>query len=450
MNTPMIFKNISVVSPDDNGVTYTPGRYVAVSEGRYTYVGDHMDDAVKSLKTGSYDIYDGSHRILMPCFVNSHTHLAMTLMRNRADDEVLHDWLYNTVFPLEANLRSADLNSGTLLGIAEMIKSGSGACANMYMVEDDAMDSDLAISAGIKLSTVINGGRKNPVSGHYEVDRNYFDRIFDRYNMSSDGRIRCGVLVHSIYLYDERYYYGLAEIAADKGTFVHVHVSETEKEVDDCLARYSMRPPRILEKMGLFSVPAIAAHCVFLDDEDRSILARNNVTVVHNPVSNLKLGSGFADIKKMADAGIRVAIGTDGPASNNNLDMSSDMRFAAYIAKGLNRSAAAVSASDIIRMATINGMQGLGFELSGKVESGYCADLQVINTDTPGMSPLGDPISAIVYSMNAQNVESLMVNGRMLMKNRELLTIDEEKAMFDAKKSSDYLYRQVAKSPTVL
>lgn len=450
MSKSTIFKNISIISPDDKNVIYSSNQFVAVSDGKYCYVGDNFSEAVKSLGNRDYESYDGANRILMPCFVNSHTHLAMTLMRNRADDESLHDWLYNTVFPLEANLRPVDLNSGTLLGIAEMIKSGSGACANMYMVADDAMDSDAAIASGIKLSTVINGGYRDLASGNFVIDNGYFDRVFDKYHMSAEGRIRCGVLVHSIYLYNEEYYYGLAEIAAKRNTFVHVHVSETEKEVTDCLDRYNMRPPQIIEKMGLFSVPAIAAHCVFLDDNDREILARNNVTVVHNPVSNLKLGSGFADIKKMAEAGIRVAIGTDGPASNNNLDISSDMRYAAYIAKGYNRSATAVSASDIIRMATINGMEGLGFEKSGKVEAGFNADLQIINTDTPGMSPLGDPISAIVYSMNADNVESLMVNGRMLMRNRELLTIDEEKAIYDAKKSSDYLYQQVAKTPTVL
>ncbi|MHB1452557.1 MAG: amidohydrolase family protein [Saccharofermentanales bacterium] len=450
MTKSIIFKNISVISPDDQRVTYAADQFVAISEGKYAYVGVNLSDAVKSLENHEYEVYDGNNRILMPCFVNSHTHLAMTLMRNRADDETLHDWLYNTVFPLEANLRSEDLNSGTLLGIAEMIRSGSGACANMYMVADDAMDSDAAISTGIKLSTVINGGYRDTASGNFIIDNDYFDRVFNKYHLAADGRIRCGVLVHSIYLYDEAYYYGLAEIAKDRNTFVHVHVSETEKEVNDCFAKYQMRPSQILEKMGLFSVPSIAAHCVFLDDGDREILARNNVTVVHNPVSNLKLGSGFADIKKMTDSGIRVAIGTDGPASNNNLDIASDMRFAAYIAKGLNRSATAVNASDIIRMATINGMEGLGFEKSGKVEVGYNADLQIINIDTPEMSPLGDPISAIVYSMNANNVESLMVNGRMLMRNRELLTIDEEKAIYNAKKSSDYLYRQVAKTLTVL
>ncbi len=450
MGKPLIFKNIMVVTPEETGVSVYAGRSVAVDGEKITLVCSSFEEAVRSLDGRDHDVYDGKDRILMPCFVNAHTHLAMTLMRNRADDETLHDWLYNTIFPLESHLRPADLNSGTLLGIAEMIRGGSGACANMYMIAEGAMDADAAAAAGIKLSTVINGGHADSASGTAVIDKAYFKDIFDRFHGSAGGRIRCGVLCHSVYLYGKDYYRGLAELASENGTFVHVHVSETEKEVTDCLVEYQMRPPEFLEKAGLFSVPAIAAHCVFFDDSDREILARNHVTAVHNPVSNLKLGSGTADIKKMIDAGINTAIGTDGPASNNNLNISSDMRLAAYLAKGLHRTASAVGAGDIIRMATINGMKGLGFDSSGKVEAGFFADLQVINIDTPGMSPLGDPISAIVYSMGSENIESVMVNGRMLMRNRELLTIDEEKAMAEAKKSSEYLYKQVAKSPIVL
>lgn len=441
MSRPILFKNITVVTPDETDVVVIPSCYVMVSGTQYRYVGTSGQEAVQSISGNDYDIYDGTGRILLPAFANAHTHLAMTLMRNRADDTTLHKWLFDRIFPLEEKMRSQDLNSGTILGICEMIKNGIGACANMYMTREDAMDAQAGIDAGIKMNTVINGGAQDPSSGEFLIDKPAFDDCFNRFHNAADGRIQCGVLVHSIYLYDEEYYYGLAELAQSRNTFVHVHLSETQKEVEDCLLRYGMRPPVILEKMGLFRVPVLAAHCVFLDDQDREILRRNDVTMVHNPSSNLKLGSGIADLKKALDAGIRVALGTDGPASNNNLDMYREMRLASFLAKGTNFDASVISSQQIIRSATVDGMAGMGFRQSGKVAVGMDADLQILNTDTPGMTPLGDPIPAIVYSAGGSDVESLMVSGKMLMRKKELLTIDEEKALYEARQSADFIYR---------
>lgn len=440
MGKPILFKNITVVTPDESDVVTIPSCYVLVNDGRFQYVGTNYEDARKLIHAIDFDIYDGTDRILLPAFVNAHTHLAMTLMRNNADDTPLHRWLFESVFPLEAKMRSQDLNSGTMLGIAEMIKNGIGACANMYMTQEDAMDSQSAIDTGIKMNSVINGGAKDAVSGKYIIDKPAFDYVFDRYNNAADGRIRCGVLVHSIYLYDEEYYYGLADLARSRNTFVQVHVSETKKEVEECIHKYGMRPPVILEKMGLFSIPAIAAHCVFLDDTDREILKRNKVTVVHNPTSNLKLGSGIADLKLLLDDGIHVALGTDGPASNNNLDLYQEMKLASFLAKGTHYDASIVPAQQIIRAATIDGMTGLGFVNSGKIAVGMDADLQILNTRNPSMTPLGNPVTAVVYSANGSFVESVMVSGTMLMRNRELLTMDEEKVLYDAKMSADFIY----------
>jgi len=442
MNKPVLFKNITVITPDISDVVVIPSCYVLVCDGKYRYVGTNCEDALKLIPTMDYDIYDGTDRILLPAFANAHTHLAMTLMRNNADDTTLHKWLFESIFPLEAKMRSQELNSGTMLGICEMIKNGIGACANMYMTQEDAMDSQSAIDTGIKMNTSIMGGSRDPVSGKYIIDKHAFDTVFDRYHNAADGRIKCGVLVHSIYLYDEEYYYRLADLAKSRNTFIHVHVSETKKEVDDCIQQYGMRPPAILEKMGIFSVPAIAAHCVFLDDQDRVILKRNNVTVVHNPTSNLKLGSGIADLKKLLDSNIQVALGTDGPASNNNLDLYQEMKLASFLAKGTNYDASVVPAQQIIRAATVSGMKGLGFENSGNVAVGMDADLQILNTKNPAMTPLGNPIAAVVYSANGSYVESLMVSGKMLMMNRELLTIDEEKALYEAKQSADFIYQR--------
>lgn len=441
MKSSVIFKNITVVTPKNGEVIVYKNHFVAVSGSKIKYFGSSLEKARESIPADcNIDYYDGKDRILLPSFVNAHTHLAMTLMRNHADDTVLHNWLFYMIFPVEAKLRPADINNGNLLGIAELIKSGTGTCANMYMNYHDAMDAQLAIETGIKINTVINGGYKDNNTDRYIIDKKYFNSFFEKYNNSGNNRVKCGVLVHSIYLYDENYYYGLAKLAKENNTFIHVHVSETDREVNECLAKYKKRPPEILEEMGIFDVPCLAAHCVFLNDNDIAILKRNNVTVAHNPVSNLKLGSGFADIKKLIECGVNVAIGTDGPASNNNLDLYKDMRIASYIAKGLHRDASAVTASQIIKSVTVNGAKGLCFENTGEISEGMEADIQIIKTDTPSMSPLGDPIAAIVYSADANCVESLMISGKMLMRNRELLTIDEEKVLFEARQSNRYLY----------
>lgn len=441
-NNSVVFKNICVVTPDDGEVKTYKNANVAVEGKKIKYLGKSFDKAMESIsnKESDVEVYEGKNRIILPCFVNSHTHLAMTLLRNRNDDTTLHNWLFNKIFPVEEKMRSQELNSGTMLGIAEMIKSGTGACSNMYMAFEDAVDADIATETGIKLNTVFNGGEKKIKSGKLEADFDLFDEYFYKYDSSANGNIRCGVLVHSIYLYEENYYYKMAQLAKERDTFIHIHLSETEKEVSDCMEKYKMRPPAILNKMGIFDVPCIAAHCVYLDDDDRDILKRKGVTIVHNPASNLKLGSGMADLKKMVDAGINVAIGTDGPASNNNLDIYREMRFASYLAKGINKDACVLSANEILKSATVNGMVGLGFLDSGEIKAGKDADLQVINTDMPSMTPLGDPVSGIVYSAGSECVESVMVSGKMLMRNRELLTIDEEKAIFEANKSVEYLY----------
>jgi len=441
MSRATIFRNIKVVTPDNGEVKVFNDFNVSVYKEKITYVGSSVDDAVKSVPAETtIDYYDGKNRILLPSFVNSHTHLAMTLMRNHADDTILHKWLFDMIFPVEAKLRPVDINNGNLLGIAEIIRSGTGSCANMYMNYENATDAQLALDTGIKINTVFNGGKLDNLTGKFNIDKNYFNSFFNKYNNAGNGRVKCGVLVHSIYLYNEDYYYGLASLASENKTFIHVHVSETEREVNECIEKYNMRPPEILEKMGIFDVPCLAAHCVYLNDNDIRIFKEKNVTVAHNPVSNLKLGSGFADIKKLIDAGVNVSIGTDGPASNNNLDLYKDIRIASYLAKGLHKDASVVSASEILKSATVNGAKGLCFENTGEIRTGFDADIQIISTDNISMTPLGDPLAAIVYSADSNCVESLMVSGKMLMRKRELLTIDEEKVVFEANKSTRYLY----------
>jgi 5-methylthioadenosine/S-adenosylhomocysteine deaminase len=432
-----LFQNITVVTPIGGSQTMTTtAAWVAVKDGLISYAGDSELAAQNMLEGHQYVKYNGHHKIMLPAMANTHGHIAMTLLRNQADDCNLHDWLFKMIFPRETRLNQQTVYTGTMLGLAEMIRSGTGAAADMYYYSESVARA--ALETGFRLNFCCDA-KTADVSGKVRIDPDLLADHLRQYQQHPSGLLRVSLLVHSVYLYETSLYPELADMARDLNCSVQVHVSETSQEVADCLQKHGSRPPRQLEKYGFFQTPTIAAHCVHLDDEDRHILASHQVLVAHNPSSNLKLGSGIADLPSMIKAGIRIGLGTDGAASNNNLDMYREMRLASFLAKGLSGDASALSASMILDMATQQGMIGLGFPRSGRIEAGFQADLQIVDYDSPAMTPLGEPASALVYSSGSGCVESLMVDGCWLMRQRALLTIDEEKVLYEARQESAFL-----------
>jgi len=433
-----LFKNITVVNPDQLQCSTTlSNAWVVVRSGRIVYVGTDEIMAHRELGDQPYETYDGSRRILLPALANTHGHIAMTLLRNQADDLNLQDWLFQVIFPREARLNPEVVKQGTLLGLAEMIRSGTGAAADMYYFSDAA--AEIALQTGFRLNICCPGTEADP-SGNLLPAPQILERGVKQYSRHPSGLLRVSLLVHSIYLYDAAIYPQLADLALAADCPVQVHIAETHGEVADCLEKYGCRPPGQLDKFGFFRTPTLAAHCVYLDDEDRAILSHYNVTAAHNPSSNLKLGSGIADVPAMLRAGMKVGLGTDGAASNNNLDLYREMRLASYLAKGLSGNAASLPAEAVLNMATVQGMAGLGFPDSGRIQAGSLADLQIIDYNRPGMTPLGDPAAALVYSLEGSWVESLMVAGKWLMYKHELQTIDEEKVLIEARQAARYLH----------
>jgi 5-methylthioadenosine/S-adenosylhomocysteine deaminase len=407
--------------------------YVSVVGGKFAYVGKDRVKAVNIFDNSKYDIYNGRDLVLWPSMANTHGHIPMTLMRNQTDDHNLHDWLFNVVFPMEARLTPEHVYHGTVLGLAEMIRSGTGAAADMYYHSNSVAQA--ALEAGFRLNVCCDGKKEGADGKNHVVPEEV--SAFQRHWQENFGDlIKTSLLVHSVYLYEPYLYRELAQQTSDLGISVQVHISETQKEVDDCIAKYGRRPPAQLDDFGLLSDSTIAAHCVFLDDDDRALLARRGVTVAHNPSSNFKLGSGFADINAMIKAGIRISLGTDGAASNNNLNLYQEMRLAGFLAKGLTKDASCLTAPQLIRMATYNGMRGLGFDNTGCILPGWTADLQIVDTNNVAMTPLGNIDAALVYSADSNYVESLMVDGVWLMYKKELKTIDEEYAIAEANKFS--------------
>lgn len=438
MNDFHLFRHFTVLTPDrSGGVSVLTDHHVAVSDGRIVYCGP-SEESARSFLPDDAEQYDGHGKLLMPAFANAHGHIAMTLMRNTADDLNLHDWLFNAIFPREERLTDDIVRKGTLLGLCEMIRSGTGAAADMYYFSDAVVQA--VLDSGMRANVCCEGKSFNPKSGKTEPDSQAFDRFFREVDQAGGGRMRAALMIHSIYLYDEPLYKPLADMAHAAGAFIQVHVSETRREVEECVSRYGMRPPAKLASLGVLDGPVIASHCVHLNDEDRAILSRPHVLVSHNPSSNMKLGSGLADVPAMLQSGIRVGLGTDGAASNNTLDLYREMRLAAFIAKALHGDASALRATDVIRMATCDGMVGLGFTDSGRIETGCQADLQVLRLDHPSLTPLGEASAAIVYCGDGARVESLMVDGQFLMYKHEIRTLDEERILAESADAASKLY----------
>jgi 5-methylthioadenosine/S-adenosylhomocysteine deaminase len=432
-----LFSRFIVVTPtDDAPVQVLRDAYVAVYQNSIRYAGLSEQAALESLPEPPAEIIDGRNKMLLPAMANTHTHIPMVLMRNQADDLVLQDWLFSVIFPREERLTEQSVYWGSLLGMAEMIRNGIGAAAEMYYF--NAAEAQAALETGFRLN-LSTDAKYADASGTRHLNAAALEYDLKQYQQHPSGLLRVALMVHSVYLYPPGLYSELAAAAESLGCDVQIHVSETRREVDDCLAQYGCRPPRQLEKFGFFKTRTIAAHCVHLDDSDRQILASHPVMVAHNPSSNLKLGSGFADLSAMARAGIRIGLGTDGAASNNNLDLYREMRLASLLAKSLTGDAAALPAGQALDMATRQGMVGMGFGNSGCIAAGRLADIQIVDCDRPSMTPLGDPVAALVYGTDAQCVDSLMVNGRWLMRKRELLTIDEEKVLFEARRAAQML-----------
>lgn len=360
--------------------------------------------------------------LIMPGLVNCHGHTAMTLLRGVGGGLPLQQWLEEAIFPLEAKMTPSDIRAGVAWGAMEMLAGGTTTIADMYDFPQDG--ADVFTEVGMKANVCRVG--LNFVEGRLAecVD---FVREF------KCGRVLADVCIHSEYLTDEGFCRELALANRELKRPLHVHVSETRREHEQCIARHGMTPMAYLAKTGLLDYGAYAAHCVWCSDDDFKIMRELGVTLVHNPTSNLKLGSGFARIPEAIAAGVSVALGTDGCASNNNLDMFEEMHLSSLIHKGRLNDPTALSAWDVIEMATVNGARALGRSNCAELAVGNAADLCVVDLDKPHLSPVTDVAELVVSSMQASDVVMTMVDGEVLYDRGQWPTINDERAEYDFK-----------------
>lgn len=420
-----------------NGKIYTPqgvtDGFLAVEDARIAYVG-------ASRPEGTFDTEkDMSGKLLLPGLVNGHTHAAMTLLRGVGSDLPLQRWLFDAVFPVEGRLTAEDIRCGTALALLEMVGCGTTSFTDMYFHPDQA--AALVEMSGIKANLCYPVQAFDP-NDTYERNGSAraLEALYRDWHGAAGGRIRVDGCIHAEYTCNDDVAAGVAAFAKEKGIHVHVHMSETESEQRECIVRHGMTPAAWMEDRGLFDVPCSAAHCVWVTQEDREIMARRGVTAVHNPSSNLKLGSGFAPVTDLLSRGVNVALGTDGAASNNNLDMLEELHLAAILHKGAERDAAALPCNAAIAMATRSGALAQGRTDCGLLEQGMRADIMAIDLNRPHLTPCLDAAALVTYSAGRSDVCLTMADGVILYENGEYLTLDRERILFEANAAAKRIY----------
>lgn len=376
---------------------------------------------------------DCGGNVLMPGLVNAHTHIPMTLMRGYGGGCDLHTWLNDWIFPAEAKLDGRAVRAGAGLALAELIASGVTTIADMYMHTTHIAQAVLEAGLSANLSC---GGVYFGAPGDFGPDtckdcEN--QRILtEEFHGAGNGQILVDASVHGEYTSNVPLWQWMADYAQRKGLGMHVHVSETQSEHEGSLTRWGLTPFRILDRYGVWDTRAIAAHCVWTTEDDWAGMAEKGVACVHNPVSNLKLGSGVAWIPAMKAAGVPIALGTDGVSSNNNQDMFEEMKFAAVLHNGVTRDPLALLPQDVLAMATREGAKALGRQ-TGRIAPGYVADLILVDFTRPHLTPCHSVMDNLVYAAHGSDVVMNMARGKIIYKDGTFLTLDLEKIQAEVK-----------------
>ena len=418
----MLFHDITII---DENFEVREHQYVGTKGDRIAIISDRLPIEPYG------EVYDGKGKLLLPSFYNCHSHLPMALMRGYGENLPLSRWLNERIFPFEANWTDEDMYHACLIGAAESLRYGIGATREMYLSLPPLGKAltESGMKALFSRCAFGFGGatyEEQPIAAANEEAREQY----------AGGRVRFEYSLHAEYTTNEKVVRSLAEIAKKNNCSIHVHVSETKSEVEECKARHDGKSPvRYLADCGLFDVPTGAAHCVWVDSDDIAILKEKGVTVAANPKSNAKLASGISPVTEMLAAGVNVAIGTDSVASNNNLDMVEEMRFFNLLQKARTLDPTVISAKETLYAATRAGALAFGLADSGLVKEGFKADLAVMDISTVNWFPVHDLLNNLIYSASGSNVVLTMVDGNTLYRDGSFSTIDVERTEFWAERA---------------
>lgn len=390
-----------------------------------------------NLQIKASEVIDGNFLLMTPGFVNGHTHLGMSYFRNYADDLKLMDWLENEIWPIENKLTADDIYWSSLLSICENIKSGVTNFCDMYYEMDKVCDA--TIISGIR-GTLTRGLTDNDGKGKEKLKS--VRELYNNYHNKANGRIKVVPAPHAIYTCSENFLREISDLSKDLDGIINIHLSETKGEVENSLKEHGMTPISYVNSLGLLDNHVIAAHCVHITDEEIALVKDKNFYPIYNPTSNLKLASGFTPVEKLLKNNIIMGIGTDGDSSNNSQNLLQDMHIGAIVNKAREMDEQAVKAIEILKMATINGQKALGISKAGLIKEDYLADLTIFNLKSSNFTPKNNLINALVYSATAEDVRDVLCDGKFVMRNRELVNLDEERIKFEVNRHFEELVKR--------
>lgn len=379
-------------------------------------------------------IVNGENKLAVPSLINCHTHAYMSVFRNLADDLPFDKWLFESIMPREDRMTVEGAKAGAMLTMLEMIKSGTGCFVDMHMFPKASAEA--AVELGMR--AVISRGLAGEIGTDGGAERRFREAVEEIAEWRDVPNLSFMIAPHAIYTCGEKTLRYSAELANKLGLGINLHLSETEHEFDSCIQEHGKTPVEYCESLGLLTDKTLAAHLVKLTDSDIEILAKNGVSMASCPISNMKLGNGFAPVEKLMKAGVNITLGTDSCASNNTVNLFPDMRAYALIHKGKLGDALCVTAADTVDAVTVNAAKALGLN-SGAIEEGRLADITLFSLNEPSFCPKNDLLSALAYSVSGYEADTLIIGGKLIMQNKEVLTADVEKIYYDAQKVIDIL-----------
>jgi len=429
----LLFCNCDILASDGAGFRVIRNGYLGVGGDTIDYIGTDRPAA-------RYDAEkDMRGKALIPGLVNAHTHAAMCLLRGVGSDLPLQQWLFDKIFPIENRLTADDIEAGTNLALLEMLACGTTSFSDMYF--QVPRTAEAVLKAGMKANLCRPLQSFDP---HERPEDNFRVgealELYDGYNGAGNGRILVDFSIHAEYTCTQPLAEYAGKLCSERRGNMHVHLSETKKEHEECIARWGKTPAAWFRDAGDFDSGAFAAHCVAVTDDDLRIFREKGVSVIHNPTSNMKLGSGFAPVQKMLDMGLNVGLGTDGAASNNNLNLFEEMHLAAVIHNGYTGDPTILKPADVLRMATLGGARAQRRADTGELRVGKKADIAAVDLSAPHLTPDFDLPALLVYSAQGSDVCMTMVNGKILYENGEYTTLDRERVLTQVNAAVKRLY----------
>ena len=421
----LLLKHCGILAAEGTGFRCLENAYLGVDGDTIDYIGTEKPQ-------GPYDREkDMAGRLLLPGLINCHGHSPMVLLRGVGSDLSLQEWLFGKIMPIEDKLTAEDIKIGNQLALLEMLSTGTTSYSDMYFEPQTAVENALACGIKANISRPVQCFNKDETyAENFRAKESI--QLFKNHHGAGDGRVRIDFSVHAEYTCFEHIVGPYSADCKSLGGRMHIHLSETKKEHDECVEKYGKTPAKWFYDLGTFDCPTAAAHCVWVTEEDMALMLEKGVSPVHNPTSNMKLGSGFAPVQRMLDLGLNVTLGTDGAASNNNLNMLEELHLAAVLHNGFHRDPTILKPAQLLAMATRNGAQLQGREDTGELAVGKKADIIALDLTRPHMVPNFDPLALTVYSAQGGDVVMTMVDGKILYENGEFLTLDADKILHEA------------------